>query len=75
MPAPSRAALEQAVIDALPANGSSMSYEALVGALNTSGNWAAIQFLRNMKRQGRIVMRVYMDDSGQLVHEVSRGGV
>lgn len=75
MPAPSRAALEQAVIDALPADDSSMSYEALVGALNTSGNWAAVQYLRTMKRQGRIVMRVYMNDSGQLVHEVTRGGV
>lgn len=74
MPAPTRADLEQAVIDALPADGSWMEYSDLMAALNTSGFWQATQFVRIMKRQGQIKMRVRLTETGQNVHEVSLGG-
>jgi len=64
--------LEAAVLSALPADGTPVSYEELVNQLNTSGFAQAVAHLRTMKQQGAIIMSVKVTEAGALVHEVRR---
>lgn len=70
-----RQELEQAVIDALPVDGTPMVYDDLVTALNGSGHGQAVPMLRGMKHRQLIGMRVRREEIGNVLEVFRVQGV
>lgn len=63
--------MQQAVIEALPSDGSHIAYQDLIAALDAAGAAMAADAIRDLKHRGQITMTVRMGENGP-IHEVSR---
>lgn len=64
--------LENAVMQVLPPDGTEVEYSEVESILRAGGAAAAVGLLRNMKQQGKIIMRVYIDENMHAHHVISR---